>query len=146
MGEARPAGPKKQNFWKLNTSLLENEDFRYQLQSLYDKVVSLIGEYDDYADWWETLAKPSIATFCKDFSSKLCKERKSTKHFLYAAVRIYLKEESWTEVARVKEEIRRMLRYEMTGVKIRSRQGEYGEEEKSSIYHYNKERKKDTPR
>ena len=46
----------------------------------------------------------------------------------------------------MKEEIRRMLRYEMTGVKIRSRQGEYGEEEKSSIYHYNKERKKDTPR
>ena len=31
--------------------------------------------------------------------------------------------------------------YDMTGVKIRSRQSEYAEEEKGSIYHYNKERK-----
>ena len=31
--------------------------------------------------------------------------------------------------------------YEMTGVKIRSRQGEHAEEEKGSIYHYNKEKK-----
>ena len=35
-----------------------------------------------------------------------------------------------------------MLRYEMDGLEIRSRQGEYAEEEKGSIYHYNKERKK----
>jgi ATP-dependent Zn protease len=44
-------------------------------------------------------------------------------------------------VARVKEELRRMLLYYMTGVKIRSRQNEYAEEEKGSIYHYNKELK-----
>ena len=142
VGQARPAPPKKQTFWKLNTSLLDNDDFRSQFQTLYDKLTHLIGEYEDHADWWDTLAKPAIATFCKDFSSKLSKERKSTKLFLYAALKIYLKEENWVEVARVKEEIKKMLRYEMTGVRIRSRQGEYAEEEKGSIYHYNKERKK----
>ena len=40
----------------------------------------------------------------------------------------------------MKEVIKKMLRYEMTGVKIRSRQGEYAQEEMGSLYHYNKER------
>ena len=142
VGQARPAPPKKQTFWKLNTSLLVNEDFQSQFQTLYDKLTRLIVEYEDHADWWEILAKPTIASFCKDFSSKLSKERKSTKLFLYASLRIYLKEENWMELARVKEELRRMLQYEMAGVKIRSRQGEYGEEERGSIYHYNKEKKR----
>ena len=115
VGQARPAPPKKQTFWKLNTSLLDNDDFRSQFQTLYDKLTHLIGEYEDHADWWDTLAKPTIATFCKDFSSKLSKERKSTKSFLYAALKIYLKEENWVEVARVKEKLRRMLMYDMTG-------------------------------
>ena len=105
-------------------------------------MIRLIGEYEDHAEWWDILAKPAIASFCKGFSSKLSKERKSTKLFLYASLTIFLKEENCTEVARVNEELRRMLMYEMTGVKIRSRQGEYAEEETGSIYHYNKERKR----
>ena len=35
-----------------------------------------------------------------------------------------------------------MMLYDMTGIKIRSRQCEYDEEEKGSIYHYNKESKR----
>ena len=34
VGQARPASHQKQTFWKLNTSLLENEDFRSQFQTL----------------------------------------------------------------------------------------------------------------
>ena len=34
-----------------------------------------------------------------------------------------------------------MLLHEMTGVRIRSRQSEYAEEERGSLYHYNKEKK-----
>ena len=56
-------------------------------------------------------------------------------------MKIFLRDENWKEVARVKEELRRMLLYDMTSVKIRSRQNEYAEEEKGSIYHYNKELK-----
>ena len=124
-----------------NTSLLDNEDFKIQFQTLYAKLVRRIGEYQDHAQWWEVLTKPAIVNFCKDFSSKHAKERKDTKQFLFASLKIFLKYETWTEVARVKEELRRMLLYDMMGVKIRSRQSEYAEEEKGSIYHYNKERK-----
>ena len=60
---------------------------------------------------------------------------------MFSSLKIFLKYENWAEVARVREELRRLLMYEMNGVKIRSRQSEYAEEERGSIYHYNKERK-----
>jgi exonuclease III len=101
----------KKSFWKLNTSLLDNPDFHLQFQVLYEKLVRLIGEYQDHAEWWEVLAKPAIASFCKDMSSKLAKARICTKQFLFSSLKIYLKNENWTEVARVKEELRRMLMY-----------------------------------
>ena len=140
-GQANNQSSHKKSFWKLNTSLLENPAFRLQFQSLYQELLRLIGQYEDHATWWEILAKPAIVRLCKDLSSQLCKSRKTTKQFLYASLKMFLRHENWTEVARVKEELRRMLMYEMTGVKIRSRQGEYAEEEKGSIYHYNKEKK-----
>ena len=65
-------------FWKLNTSLLENEDFYVQFNILYERLSSLKDEYDDIAQWWEVLTKPSIAKFCKDFSYQLTQERKAT--------------------------------------------------------------------
>ena len=101
----------------------------------------VIGDYADHSEWWEILVKPAIASICKDFSSKLAKERKCTKRFLYASLKIFLRQENCAEVARAKESIRRMLVYDMTGVQIRSRQNEYAEEERGSLYHYNKERK-----
>ena len=66
---------------------------------------------------------------------------KDTKRFLYASLKIFLRQENWAEVARAKESIRRMLVYDMTGAQIRSRQSEYAEQERGSLYHYNKERK-----
>ena len=108
---------------------------------MYEKLVRLIGEYDDHAQWWEELTKPAIVRLCKDFSSKLSKERISTKKLLYAMLRIQLGKENWVEVAKTKEKIRKMLLYDMTGILIRSRQSEHAEEEQGSLYHANKERK-----
>ena len=80
--------------------------------------------------------------FCKDFSSKLAKERKCTKRFLYRALKIFLREENWEQIAKTKENIRKMLVYDMTGLQIKSRCGEHAEEEMGSLYHFNKEMKK----
>ena len=140
-GQARPHRQQKKSFWKMNTSLLDNPDFKAKFQTFYEELVTLVGNHQDHAVWWEVLAKPAIVNFCKDFSSELAKVRKSTKQFLFSSLKIFLKYENWTEVARVREELRRLLMYEMNGVMIRSRQSEYAEEERGSIYHYNKERK-----
>ena len=141
VGQGGPCHQNKGSFWKLNTSLLENPDFSKQFEVMYEKLVRLIGEYDYHSEWWEVLAKPAIVSFCKDFSSKLSRERNSTKRLLYASLRIHLDQEDWAEVAKTKEKIRKMLQYDMTGMVIRSRQSEHAEQELGSLYHLNKERK-----
>ena len=135
-GQSHPHSQHKKSFWKLNTSLLDDPDFKIQFQSLYQEMVSEIRVYQDHATWWEALAKPCIVRLCKDFSSKLAKARKATKHFLFSSLRMFLRHANWAEVARFKEKLRGMLMYKMTGVKLRSQQGEHAEEEKGSIYHY----------
>ena len=97
----------------------------------------VIGEYADHYEWWEILAKPAIDSFCRDFYSKLAQERKCTKSFLYASLKILLRPQNWAEVARTKESISRTIVYNMPGVRIRSRQSDYAEEERGSLYNYN---------
>ena len=58
----------RKTYWKLNTSLLSEPEFQLQFQNVYNELRTLIVEYDDHAQWWDTLAKPAIAKFCKDFS------------------------------------------------------------------------------
>lgn len=122
--------------------MLDNANFHAQFKTLYECLSSLIEEYDDHGQWWEELAKPSISRLCKDFSYKLAQERKATKKFLYSSLKILIKQENWAEVARVKEKLKRMLVYDSLGLVIRSRQKEYAEEERGSIFHHNKEMKK----
>ena len=103
VGLGRPGHHHRKTFWKLNKSLLDDPDFNPKFKILYDRLLTLIGEYDDHAEWWEVLAKPTIAMFCKDFSSKLARQRKSTKRFLYTALKIFLCERNWEEMATTKE-------------------------------------------
>ena len=81
---------------------------------MYENLVRRVGEYHDHAQWWEALAKPAIVIFYKDLSSKQAKERKDTNQFLFSSLKIFLRYENWTEVARVKEELRRRMLYDMT--------------------------------
>ena len=141
-GQSRASSKHSRTYWKLNTSLLDSKDFLDQFKVLYGRLSSLIEEYDDHGQWWEEMAKPSVAKFCKDFSYKLAKERRDTKQFFYASLNIFLREENWSEVARVKEQLKKMLAYDSMGLVIRSRQKEYVEEERGSLFHHNKEMKK----
>ena len=141
-GQSNRSSHHSRTYWKLNTSLLDNKDFTAQFKVLYERLSGLVEEYDDYGQWWEEMAKPSITKLCKDFSHKLAKERTATKQFLSASLKIFLKQENWSKVAMVKEQLKKMLVYDGMGLVIRSRQKEYAEEERGSIFHHNKEMKK----
>ena len=62
-GQTRPCKQQKKTYWKLNTSLLDNPDFKNQFQAMYNRLVGVIGEYQDHAEWWDVLAKPAIVSF-----------------------------------------------------------------------------------
>ena len=50
VGLGRPGRHHRQTFWKLNTSLLDDPDFKPKFRKLYDRLVTLIGEYNDHAE------------------------------------------------------------------------------------------------
>ena len=117
----------RSGYWKLNTSLLDNENFHVQFNVLYERLSNLTDDYENIAQWWEILAKPTITKFCKDFSFKLAQQRKSTKCFLSTSLKLLIQQERWAEVAAIKEKLRKMLVYESMGLVIRSRQKEYAD-------------------
>ena len=70
-------------YWKLNTSILSDEDFLANFSTMYQNLQLKIAQYQDIACWWDLCAKPAIRKFCMGVSSKLANVRKDTKRFLF---------------------------------------------------------------
>ena len=131
----------KQLYWKLNTTILQDEDFMENFSELYQKLKSKIGTYDDIASWWDILAKPAFKQFCMEVSERLAYVRKNTKSFLFSYLGLVTRRGNWKEVARVRKEIKTMLEKDSMGFVVRSRYKENIESEKASLFHLNRENK-----
>ena len=128
-------------YWKLNTSILQDDDFLENFETFYGKIRSKIDEFHDIANWWDLLAKPAIREFCIDVSERLSFVRKNTKRFLFSYLTLVTKKGNWNEVVRVREDLKRKLLKESMGFVIRSRHKENLEDEKSSLFYLNRENK-----
>ena len=135
--------PVKSNttYWKLNTSILKDEDFLQNFANMYQKLRLKIPEYKDIADWWDFCAKPSIKMYCMGVSTHLADIRRDTKKFLFSYLNVALKMRDWKEVARVRQEINTILLQESMGFVVRSRFNENSETEVASLFHTNRENK-----
>ena len=136
-----PPPTSEKLYWKLNTSILQDEDFLENFQDFYRKIQSEIVSYNDIADWWDLLAKPAIREFCMGVSKRLAFVRKNTRQFLFAYLSKVIRKGNWKEVARIRKKIKSMLEKESMGFVIRSRFQENLESEKSSLFHLNRENK-----
>ena len=128
-------------YLKLNSSILEDEDFLENFSNMYSKLRGKISDYPDIADWWDLLAKPSIRKFCMGVSSKLAIIRRDTKKYLFAYLNIVLKQGDWAEVARIRQQLKAILLQESMGFVVRSRYKENLETEMASLFHANRENK-----
>ena len=79
LDKVSPPPRAQQLYWKLNTDILNDEDFLENFSELYKKVKSEIDSYDDIASWWDSLAKPDFRHFCLDVSGRLAYVRKNKK-------------------------------------------------------------------
>ena len=69
--ESAPKSPKPSPlYWKLNTSILQDEDFLENFENFYRKLQLKIGDFPDIADWWDLCAKPAIREFCMGVSER----------------------------------------------------------------------------
>ena len=138
--EHPPKRPK--THWKLNNTILHHESFLPQFSSLFRHLEEEIDAFPDEADWWDEYAKPASISFCQSFSTSLARQRKIYKKFLYALLRTATVKKHWVLVAQTKEKLKKILRFELDGLIVRSRQDQNYEEETASIYHQNKIKKR----
>ena len=134
-------GNSRSSYWKLNVGIFD-DDFEENFRTVYEKSKEKLDQYGDIADWWDMWCKPMIRTFCKNYSIQKSYERKSTKIFLYNQLKQALNIGPYSEVLRIKSEINKILLFEATGIKIRSRFQENAELERASLFHMNREIKK----
>ena len=129
-------------FWKLNTSILLEEDFLPSFSALWNNIVKLIPTFSDIADWWDQIGKPEIKRFCISFSIQRKIRRDHSKKFLFSCLKIALQNKEWSEVCRIKHELGMMIQADAIGLVVRSRYKQNAEEEKASLYHLAKENNK----
>ena len=136
-----PPPRSKQLYWKLNSSILHDEDFIENFSVMYGKIKSEIDSYDDIVSWWDCLAKPTFKHFCMDVSERLAYVRKNTKMYLFSYLGLVIRKGNWREVARVRKQLSSILEKESMGFVVRSRYKEHIESEKASLFYLNRENK-----
>ena len=134
---------QRRTYWKLNTSILEEEDFLPTFTSFWRRISGSRPLFSDLAEWWDKLAKPEIKDFCVGFSVNRKLQRDHSKKFLLSYLKLVLAEKNWEEDARVREKLDTMLKADAMGVVIRSRFKQNSEEEKASLFHAAREAKND---
>ena len=125
-------------YWKLNVSILKDEDFIDNFANLWSWLRLKQGSYPDIADWWNFEVKPTVKNFCIDFSKERNARRKDTKKFWLAYLKVVLTEKNWLEVTRVKGMLKDMLQEDALGYVVRSRFQNTAAEEVASLFYANK--------
>ena len=131
----------RNTYWKLNVAILKDDEFLGNFADLWSWLKTLKYMYSDIDDWWDQEAKPSIKEFCILFSKRRNKRRIDTKKFWFAYLKTALLARNWGEVARIKNEVSKLLLEDTSGYVIRSRFKYNASNEVASLYHANKELK-----
>ena len=129
-------------YWKLNASILNDSDFMSNFIPAWEELNQMKAQYREIADWWDECAKPWMVKFCKNYSTMLTKVRRDTKIFLFANLDGSIKGGKWEDVAFYRGRLRKIMEDEAKGVIVRSRHAQTLSDEKASLFHQNREKKR----
>ena len=121
--QRQPDSPRHSSYWKLNVSILNDEDFLSNFIDLYNNLKEDKEHHNDAADWWEYQVKPMIRIFLKKYSSMMKRDKHSTKAMLYSMLSNSINQGiyGFKESLQLKKRISDMIHLETESVKIRSR-------------------------
>ena len=105
----------RSTYWKLNTFILEDEEFLPSFIAFCSEISKVKDKFDDCAEWWDKCAKPEIKEFCIGFSILRKRRRSDTKKYLLSYLKASLSRKNWDEVARVREELNIMMMADAMG-------------------------------
>jgi len=116
-----PPPPRPSSYWKLNTSLLSNEDFLPSFTIMWQSLLDRRPRGACPADWWEDFAKPACRDFCIAYSKTAAHRRRELAAFLHSGLRAALRDADWRQVAVLRGRLAEHARYRLTGKAVRSR-------------------------
>ena len=119
----------KSPYWKLNVSILSEEDFQQHLADLWDQLLEKEDDFPSAADWWDQGVKPAVRKMCIVYSSHRARWRRGTMDTLHGFLESSIRLEDWEEVGRVRGRMKAMLLEDSWGLVVRSRQGKKIEDE-----------------
>ena len=119
--EVEESSRRKSHNWKLNTSLLKEEDFKPAFQQFWEGLQPRMGQAE-VTEAWEAVAKPAIAAFCKDFAARTGKRRQLSGRFFTKALERALGLGQWEEAAVLKERLAELDAAKACGAGVQARQ------------------------
>ena len=129
-------------YWKLNSKLLEEQQLEDQMCEIMKILEEEKGKYEDIAVWWEKLVKPTIKDTLIKYSRYRAKSRADTVKALFMCLDDERNENNWDKAELIKERLKTMLLEDNMGIIVRSKMGADVEEERSSLFHLNREHKR----
>ena len=108
-------------FWKLNTTVLEEEDFLPEFQIMWDRVQASKASFPDIAEWWDQYAKEECRALCVRYSAMTARLRRDTKDMLMVMLTTAITDKDWVHVAVIRGRLKDIMNKDNLGFSVRSR-------------------------
>ena len=112
--------PIPTTYWKLNTSLLKEEDFLPAFTAMWMALEAARPGGACPATWWEETAKPACRAFCINFSRMVAHRRRELANLLLAGLQVALLANDWPAVTALKSRLHRLASYRLAGRAVRA--------------------------
>ena len=137
-GSAIPVRDHIDGYWKLNSAILKDKQFKHNFAAFYAKVGKEKEWYDGDSEWFDQAFKPQCRDFLINFSVLRQRARRDTVGLLSHQLDEAYTRFDWSTVARCRVRLRRLLQEDTMGLVVRSRCQGRAEAEVASLYHLNR--------
>jgi len=79
--------------WKLNTSILEDEEYKFGIQQFVSNAVKVPLRTLNVSQWWDLIFKPGVKDVTIDYCRRRAQLTKDTKMFYESCLRELVAEE-----------------------------------------------------
>ena len=135
-GSPTPACEQIDGYWKLNSVILKDKQFKHNFASFYAKVGKEKEWYNGDSEWFDQAFKPQCRDFLINFSTLRHRTRQDTEGFLSHQLDEAYNRFDWPTGARVRMRLKRLLQEDSLGLVARC-QGR-AEAEVVSLHHLNR--------
>lgn len=133
---------KKPTYFKLNVTILQDDDFLDNFTNLWSLCVNKIDNYENIALWWQEHFKPSCKKFLISYSKIVACGRNGFKDYLYASLDNSITNQNWQQVKVTKNIIKHVNNFDANGLILRAKDESCAREERGALYHLTREVKR----